>query len=88
MSAVDEVSKWTVGLGIVAMALFPLSIPILVLTAAALVPLALPLLALGLLAIPLVLARRLLTRLRRRTARETRTPYARSLEAAGGNART
>jgi hypothetical protein len=62
---VDEVSKWAVGLGIVVVALFPLSIPILILTLAALVPLAVPLLALGVLAVPVLLARRLVRRLRR-----------------------
>jgi hypothetical protein len=41
---IDEVSKWTVGLGILTVALAPLSIPILVLTAAALIPLAVPVL--------------------------------------------
>lgn len=67
---VDEVSKWTVGLGITVVALFPLSIPILVLTAVALVPLAVPLIAIAILvavvAGPLLLARRLARRIRRR----------------------
>ena len=58
---IDEVSKWTVGLGILTVALAPLSIPILVLTAAALVPLAVPVLALGLVvaivAVPVLLIR-------------------------------
>jgi uncharacterized membrane protein YgcG len=60
---VDEISKWTVGLGIITVALFALSLPILLLTAAALVPLAVPLLAIGLVvgvvAVPVVLVRRL-----------------------------
>jgi hypothetical protein len=59
---VDEVSKWTVGAGILVVALAPLSLPILVLTAVALLPLLVPLLALGLiaavLAVPILLARR------------------------------
>jgi hypothetical protein len=58
---IDEVSKWTVGLGILTVALAPLSIPILVLTAAALIPLAVPVLALGLVvaivAVPVLLIR-------------------------------
>jgi hypothetical protein len=45
---IDEVSKWTVGLGILTTALAPLSIPFLLLTAAAVIPLAIPVLALGL----------------------------------------
>jgi hypothetical protein len=45
---IDEVSKWGVGAGIVAVALAPLAIPIVVLTLATLVLLAVP-------AIPLVL---------------------------------
>jgi Flp pilus assembly protein TadB len=70
---VDEVSKWGVGLGIVIVALFPLSIPFLLLTAVALLPLLIPLVALGLVvavaALPIALARRLL-RQRRRPAHE------------------
>jgi hypothetical protein len=57
---VDEVSEWGVGLGILGVALFPLSIPIVVLTAATVVLLALPLLVLALLALPLVVAWHLL----------------------------
>jgi hypothetical protein len=60
----EEFSVWGVGLGIVGVALFPLSLPIVALTLATLVLLAVPLLAVGLLAIPLVLARHLATRLR------------------------
>jgi Flp pilus assembly protein TadB len=45
----DEVSKWTVGLGVISFALFPLSLPILILTAVAVLPLMLPALAVGLL---------------------------------------
>jgi hypothetical protein len=60
---VDEVSKWTVGWGMVVMVLFPLSIPILALTAIALLPLLVPVLAVGLLAgvvyLPIKLVRRL-----------------------------
>jgi uncharacterized membrane protein len=61
--AIDEASKWGVGLGIVAFALFPLSIPILLLTAVFVLPLALPLVALALIgavvAAPVMLVRRL-----------------------------
>ena len=66
----DEVSKWTVGLGIVVMALFPLSLPILILTGLALAPLLLPLLAVGLVAavvaVPVLLVRGLARRVGRR----------------------
>ena len=62
--AVDEVSKWGVGLGILAFALFPLSIPILLLTLVFVLPLAVPLVALALVgavvAAPVMLVRRLL----------------------------
>jgi hypothetical protein len=67
---VDELSKWGVGLGIVVVALFPLSIPILILTAVALVPLLVPVLALGIVAAivagPVLLVRRILRSRRRR----------------------
>jgi hypothetical protein len=60
---VDELSKWTVGGGLIVLVLFPLAVPILVLTAVALVPLLAPILALGLLvgvvALPVLLARRM-----------------------------
>jgi membrane protein implicated in regulation of membrane protease activity len=60
---VEEISKWGVGLGIVTFALFPLAIPILILTAVALLPLALPLVALALVAAvvaaPVMIVRRL-----------------------------
>jgi hypothetical protein len=62
----DEISKWTVGAGIITVALFPLAIPIVVLTAVALLPLLVPLAAIGLLAgviaAPVMLVRRLLAR--------------------------
>ena len=62
---VDEVFKWTVGGGLIVLVLFPLAVPILVLTAVALVPLLAPILALGLLvgvvALPVLLARRMWT---------------------------
>jgi hypothetical protein len=74
-AAVDEFSTWAVGLGILVVALAPLSIPILVLTAVALVPLAVPVIALGLVAavvaVPIVVARRLVLRLRTWSARST-----------------
>ena len=47
---IDEVSKWGVGAGILAVALAPLAIPILVLTLATLVLLAVPAIPLALLA--------------------------------------
>jgi len=65
---VDEVSKWGVGLGTLGVALAPLSIPFLILTAVALVPLLLPLLAAGLLfavlATPVLLIRGAVRRIR------------------------
>jgi hypothetical protein len=48
--AVDEISKWTVGAGILVVALAPLSIPILVLTGVFLLPLLLPVIPLALIA--------------------------------------
>jgi membrane protein implicated in regulation of membrane protease activity len=73
-AVVDEVSKWSVGLGIVGVALFPLSIPFLVLTAVALLPLLVPVLALavvaGIVALPVILTRRLVRRSRHRGRRE------------------
>jgi membrane protein implicated in regulation of membrane protease activity len=69
---IDEVSKWTVGAGILTVALFPLAIPIVALTAIALLPLLVPLIAIGVLAAmvaaPVWLVRRLL---RRRSSRPT-----------------
>jgi membrane protein implicated in regulation of membrane protease activity len=69
---VDEVSKWGVGLGVVTVALFPLSIPFLLLTAVAVLPLLVPVLALaliaGIVAVPVVLVRRFVRR--RRPAQE------------------
>ena len=69
----DEISKWTVGWGIVGMALFPFALPIVILTGVALLPLIVPLLALallaGVLALPVMLLRKLgrsAARLRRR----------------------
>jgi len=61
--AADEVWKWTVGGGILTVALAPLALPILILTIVALLPLAVPLLAIGLLAglvaVPVILIRKL-----------------------------
>ncbi len=47
---IQEVSKWGVGAGILVVALAPLAIPILVLTAVALIPLLVPLIPLALIA--------------------------------------
>jgi hypothetical protein len=59
----DEISKWTVGWGVVGTALFPFALPIVILTAVALLPLLVPLLALallaGVLALPVLLVRKL-----------------------------
>ena len=46
----EVASTWAMGLGIIVLALAPLAIPILALTAVALLPLVLPLVALGLVA--------------------------------------
>jgi hypothetical protein len=66
--AIEEASKWGVGLGIVGIALFPLALPIVILTLVALLPLALPLVALALVgavvAAPVMLVRRLVRRRR------------------------
>jgi hypothetical protein len=63
---VDEVSKWTVGAGVLTVALAPLAIPILVLTAVALLPLLVPVLALALVGGVVYLPVRLVRGLRRR----------------------
>jgi hypothetical protein len=68
---IEEVSKWGVGAGIVVVALAPLAIPIIVLTAVALLPLLLPAIPLaliaGLLYLPVKLVRAI--RARRRPLR-------------------
>jgi hypothetical protein len=60
--SLDEIWKWTVGGGILVMALAPLALPILILTLVALLPLAAPLLVVGLLAgviaLPVLLIRK------------------------------
>jgi cytosine/uracil/thiamine/allantoin permease len=77
---VDEISKWTVGFGIIAVALFGLSLPILLLTAVALLPLVVPLIAVGLaaavVAVPFLVVRRLVRGIRSRTGggRPSRAP--------------
>jgi hypothetical protein len=59
----DEIWKWTVGGGILLVALAPLALPIVVLTLVAVLPLALPLLAVALVAaivaVPVMLLRKL-----------------------------
>jgi hypothetical protein len=61
--SLDEIWKWTVGAGILVVALAPLSLPILILTIVALLPLAVPLIAVALIAavvaLPVMLLRRL-----------------------------
>jgi hypothetical protein len=60
--SLDEIWKWTVGAGILVVALAPLALPILILTIAATLPLLVPLLAVGLLvgalALPVLLLRK------------------------------
>jgi hypothetical protein len=65
---VEEAAKWTVGLGVITIGLFPLALPILILTALAVLPLLIPVLALGLLAGLVALPIRLV---RRRASRRT-----------------
>lgn len=69
----EEASAWAVGAGIITMALFPLALPIIALTAAAAIPLLLLGLAVALVvavvAGPIILLRRL-----RRTIRASRYP--------------
>ena len=65
----DEISKWGVGWGMVVMVLFPLSIPILALTAIALLPLLVSVLAVGLVAGVVYLPIKLVRTLRGRRAR-------------------
>jgi hypothetical protein len=69
----DEISKWTVGWGIVGMALFPFALPFVILTGVALLPLLVPLLALGLLAGVLALPVMLFRKLGRSVARFRRS---------------
>ena len=65
----DEIWKWTVGAGILLFALAPLSLPILILTIVAVLPLVVPMLAVGLvagvIALPVLLIRKLRPRARR-----------------------
>jgi Flp pilus assembly protein TadB len=63
---IQEVSKWSVGAGILVVALAPLAIPILVLTGVALLPLLVPLIPLALIAGLIYLPVRLVRRLRSR----------------------
>jgi membrane protein implicated in regulation of membrane protease activity len=67
----DEATKWGVGGGILLTALAPLSLPIVILTVVALLPLAVPVLALalvaGVVALPVMLVRKLVSRVRKVT---------------------
>jgi hypothetical protein len=58
---VGELSNWNVGAGILTTALFPLALPIFILTVIALIPVLVPVLAVGLLigivALPILLVR-------------------------------
>jgi hypothetical protein len=69
---IEEFSKWGVGAGILVVALAPLSIPILVLTAVFLLPLLLPVIPLALIAglvyLPIRMVRGVRGRLARRRA--------------------
>jgi hypothetical protein len=72
----DEISKWSVGLGIITFALFPLALPFLILTAVAVLPLLLPALAVGLLigvaAVPILAVRSLGRAIRARRSKGER----------------
>ena len=74
----EEASAWAVGAGIITMALFPLALPILLLTAAAAIPLLLLGLAVALVAAvvagPLLLVRRLGRAIRAAAARRVAEP--------------
>jgi hypothetical protein len=87
---VDEASKWSVGAGILVMALAPLSLPILILTLVALLPLVVPVLVIGLVAgivaLPVMLVRKLgnsVSRIRR--ARRRVTPSEPTVRPAAGH---
>ncbi len=67
--SLDEIWKWTVGAGILVVALAPLALPILILTIVATLPLLIPLLAVGLLAGALAFPVLLLRKARRRASR-------------------
>jgi hypothetical protein len=79
--SLDEIWKWTVGGGILVVALAPLALPILILTLVALLALALPLLAVsllgGLVTLPVLLARRLGRSIRRLRSRHRHEPLRR-----------
>ena len=66
----DTLTDWAVGGGIVTMALFPLAIPIVALTAVALLPLLAPVVvvgvAIGLVALPVAVVRAVSRRIRAR----------------------
>jgi hypothetical protein len=68
LEVVDEVSKWGVGGGILLTALAPLSLPIVILTLVALLPLVVPLIAIalvaGVIALPVILLRKLVRSLK------------------------
>jgi hypothetical protein len=59
-----ELSTWAVGLGIIAVALFPLAVPLVALTALAALPLVLLALVVALLALPFLAIRGLVRRVR------------------------
>jgi hypothetical protein len=63
---IDEYSKWGVGAGILVVAVAPLAIPFIVLTAAFLLPLALPLIPVALVAGLVYLPIRIVRGIRRR----------------------
>ena len=67
--SLDEIWKWTVGAGILVVALAPLALPILILTIVATLPLLIPLLAVGLLVGALALPVLLLRKAGRRASR-------------------
>ena len=77
---VEETSTWLVGGGVITLALFPLALPIVALTAIALIPFLLPVVAVGVVvavvAFPVLLVRRGLrvAGMRRRSSRAKLDP--------------
>jgi membrane protein implicated in regulation of membrane protease activity len=69
----EPITTWLVGGGIITMALFPLALPLIILTLVAALPLLILPLAAGLLALPVLLVRSLVRRVRRRPSRGPRS---------------
>jgi hypothetical protein len=83
MEVVSGASAALVGLGIVTVSLFPLALPILILTVAATIPLLVPVAAIGLILAVLALPILLVQRLRRHVPGSRRAERRRSRPTAG-----